>query len=93
VAPPVRVAALLRSPLRLFDSELVRRVTGSTTINLDALIAGEPMTLYIIVPPARLTAYKPLLRAWLSGLLYALTQRDRLPEYRTLMLCDEIAIL
>jgi type IV secretory pathway TraG/TraD family ATPase VirD4 len=49
--------------------KLVRRVTGSTTINLDALIASEPMTLYIIVPPARLTAYKPLLRAWLSGLL------------------------
>jgi type IV secretion system protein VirD4 len=81
------------APLRLFDSELARRVTGSTSIDLDALIAGAPMTLYIIVPPVRLAAYKPLLRAWLSGLLYALTQRTALPEHRTLLLCDEIASL
>jgi TraM recognition site of TraD and TraG len=43
--------------------------------------------------PVRLAAYKPLLRAWLSGLLYALTQRTALPDHRTLMLCDEIASL
>ena len=75
--------------VRLFDSDLMRKVTDTTTFDLDALIAGAPMSLYIIVPPFRLTAYRPLLRIWLSGLILALTMRKALPEHRTLMLCDE----
>lgn len=79
--------------LRLFDSDLMRRLTDTTTIDIDALIAGEPVTLYIIVPPLRLKAYRPLLRIWLSGLIMAMTQRKAPPKERTLMLCDEIGNL
>jgi type IV secretion system protein VirD4 len=79
--------------LRFFDSQLVRKATDTTTIDLAALVAGEPMTLYITVPPMRLSAYRLLLRSWLTGLLFLLTQRTRLPEHRTLMLCDEIGNL
>jgi type IV secretion system protein VirD4 len=79
--------------LRLFDSDLVRKLTDTSTINLDALIAGEPMSLYIIVPPLRLSAFRPLLRIWLSGLILAITQRKTRPKERTLMLCDEIGNL
>jgi type IV secretion system protein VirD4 len=79
-----------QSHLRLFDSDLVRRLTDTTTMNIDAFIEGKPMSLYIIVPPARLTAYRQLLRMWLSGLMVALTQRKAAPASRTLMLCYEI---
>jgi len=79
--------------LRLFDSDLVRRLTDTSSIDIDALIAGEPMSLYIIVPPARLTAYRPLLRTWLSGLILAMMQRTAPPKERTLILCDEIGNL
>jgi type IV secretion system protein VirD4 len=89
--PSVLGTALM--PLCLFDSDLVRHVTDRTSIDLAALVAGEPMTLYIIVPPARLIAFRPLLRTWLSGLMLALTQREALPKHRTLFLCDEIAQL
>ena len=87
------VLGTLQTHLRLFDSDLVRRLTDTTTIDLDAFIAGSPMSLYIIVPPLRLNAYKPLLRVWLSGLMLALTQRKTPPKERTLMLCDEIGNL
>jgi type IV secretion system protein VirD4 len=87
------VLGTLHTHLRLFDSELVRRLTDTTTIDLDAFIAGSPMSLYIIVPPLRLSAYKPLLRMWLSGLMLSLTQRKVPPKERTLMLCDEIGNL
>lgn len=79
--------------LRLFDSDLIRRLTDTSSIDLDALIAGEPLSLYIIVPPFRLTAYRPLLRIWLSGLILAMTQRKTAPKERTLMLCDEVGNL
>ena len=79
--------------LRLFDSDLTRKLTDTTTIDLDALIAGEPMSLYIIVPPVRLNAFRSLLRMWISGLILAMTQRKKPPRERTLMLCDEIGNL
>ncbi len=84
------VLGTTQTHLRLFDSDLVRRVTDSTSFDLHAFIAGKPMSLYIIVPPSRLSGYRPLLRTWLSGLLLALTLRKAPPEHRTLMLCDEI---
>ena len=87
------VLGMTLTHLRLFDSDLVRRITATTTIDLDALIAGEPMSLYIIVPPLRLTAYRPLLRMWLSGLILSMTQRKTPPKHRTLMLCDEVGNL
>jgi type IV secretion system protein VirD4 len=87
------VIGTIQSHLRLFDSDLSRRVTDTTSIDLDALIGGVPMSLYIIVPPDRLKAYRPILRMWLSGLLLALTKRPEIPLARTLMLCDEIGQL
>lgn len=87
------VLGTTQTHLRLFDSDLVRRLTDSTSLDIEALIAGEPMSLYIIVPPLRLTAYRPLLRMWLSGLILSLTQRKVPPAERTLMLCDEVGNL
>lgn len=87
------VLASTQAHLRLFDSDAVRRVTDTTSFDLDALVQGKPMSLYIIVPPYRLTAYRSLLRMWLSGLFLAFTLREKVPEHRTLMLCDEIGNL
>jgi type IV secretion system protein VirD4 len=87
------VLGTVQSHLRLFDSDLTRRLTDTTTMDIDGFLAGKPMTLYIIVPPFRLSAYRPLLRLWLSGLMLLLTQRKHAPPERTLMLCDEIGNL
>jgi type IV secretion system protein VirD4 len=87
------VLGTVQSHLRLFDSDLVRRVTDTTTMDLDAFVDGKPMSLYFIVTPARIHAYSPLLRLWLSGLILLLTQRKQKPKERTLMLCDEIGNL
>jgi type IV secretion system protein VirD4 len=87
------VLGSVQSHLRLFDSDLTRRLTDTTTMDLDAFVAGKPMSLYIIVPPFRLSAYRPLLRMWVSGLILLLTQRKQPPKERTLMLFDEIGNL
>jgi type IV secretion system protein VirD4 len=87
------VLGAVQTHLRLFDSDLTRRLTDTTTMDIDGFVAGKPMSLYIIVPPFRLSAYRPLLRMWLSGLLLLLTQRRHPPKERTLMLCDEIGNL
>jgi type IV secretion system protein VirD4 len=43
------VLGTVQSHLRLFDSDLTRRVTDTTTMDLDAFVAGKAMTLYVIV--------------------------------------------
>lgn len=83
----------IQQHLRLWDTELVRRITNDTSFDLDMLIAGGPITLYIIVPPVRLAAFAPLLRLWLSGLLNAFSTREQPPEHPTLVLIDEAATL
>jgi type IV secretion system protein VirD4 len=83
------VLGVTQTHVRLFDSQLVRSLTDTTSFDLDAFISGAPTSLYIIVPPLRLTAYAPLLRMWLSGLILAMTQRKNPPKERTLMLVDE----
>jgi type IV secretion system protein VirD4 len=87
------VMASVQTHLRLFDSDMARRLTDTSSMDVSKLVAGDPMTIYIIVPPLRLNAYRPLLRVWLTSLILAMTQRQSVPEERTLMLCDEMGNL
>jgi len=87
------VLGTIVSHLRFLDSDMMRRLTDTSSMDVAALIAGEPMSLYIIVPPQRLSAYRPMLRVWLSSLILAMTQRTEPPKERTLLLCDEMGNL
>lgn len=80
--------------LRLWESDYIRRLTADTSFDLEGLIAGKPISVYIIVPPFRMKAYAPLLRLWLSSLLSALMTRGSRPQdQKTLILCDELGAL
>lgn len=80
--------------LRLWEADYIRRITAETNFDLAGLIAGKPVSIYIIVPPFRMKAYAPILRLWLSSLLCALMTRGSRPqEHKTLILCDELGAL
>jgi type IV secretion system protein VirD4 len=79
--------------LRLWESDLIRKLTSSTTFDLQALVDGAPMSIYLIAPPLRLKAYAHIIRLWLNALLSVLMTRRSKPRHRTLMLCDEMGAL
>jgi type IV secretion system protein VirD4 len=79
--------------LRLWESDLIRKLTSSTTFDLQALVDGAPMSIYVVAPPLRLTAYAHIIRLWLNALLTVLMTRRSKPRHRTLMLCDEMGAL
>ena len=79
--------------LRLFGSKAVRRATDSSTFDLQDVIDGEPMTIYIIIPPTKLESHRSLLRLWIGTLLSAITLRTEQPAQRTLFIIDEAAQL
>jgi type IV secretion system protein VirD4 len=76
------VLGTIVSHLRFLDSDMILRLTDTSSMDVAALIAGEPMSLYIIVPPQRLSAYRPMLRVWLSTLILAMTQRPKPLDFR-----------
>lgn len=78
------VAASLRG-------NVIAAATEKTDIDMAALQRGDPMTVYLVIPPNRLDTARPLLRAWLMTLSTVLLRRTVRPERSTLLLIDEAA--
>lgn len=70
-----------------------RAALGQSTIDLNAITRGDPLTLYIVVPPEKLESHGKLLRLWIGMLMSAITRRSRRPELPTLFVLDEAAQL
>ncbi|MEZ6022666.1 MAG: type IV secretory system conjugative DNA transfer family protein [Hyphomonadaceae bacterium] len=75
-------------------SDAAQRTIMSSSIDLGAVARGEPMTIYLVVPPTKLASHASLFRLWTSVLMSAvLSRKDHLPEMRTLFAIDECAQL
>ena len=87
------VLATAQQHLRLFGDPGVQRALKTTSFDLRAFQRGEVMTIYIIVPPHKLTSHNLLFRTWFSTLLSVAMTREYKPETPTLFLLDEVAAL
>lgn len=75
-------------------SVAAQRTVKASTIDLGAVRRGDPMTIYLVVPPAKLASHAPLFRLWTAALMSAVLSREgKLPEHRTLFAIDECAQL
>lgn len=54
---------------------------------------GDPMTIYIVVPPHMLVSHGRLLRLWVGSLMTAIMRRRARPPLSTLFILDEAAQL
>ncbi len=77
----------------VLKSDAVLASLGASTIDLEAVIRGDPMTIYMIIPPTKLDSHRVLLRLWIGTLLLAIMQRTQRPDQRTVFLLDECAQL
>ena len=64
-----------------------------STISLRKVLSGEPLTIYIIIPPEKLHSHRALLRLWVGVLLNTILKRQCQPEHRTLFILEEAAQL
>jgi type IV secretion system protein VirD4 len=81
------------SHLRVFSGELVQAATTTTTFDLAKIVRGDPVTVYIVVPPECLQSHAPLLKLWISAFLTLIFRRKAAPAKPTLLLLDELAAL
>ncbi|MEO8148769.1 MAG: type IV secretory system conjugative DNA transfer family protein [Bacteroidia bacterium] len=87
------VLATVNSYLKPFGAMGVKDALSSSSFQLDEIIEGKPLTIYIIIPPDKLESYGGLIRLWIGTLLKVITMRRRIPELRTLFILDECAQL
>lgn len=73
--------------------EPVREATSSSSFSLEAVTRGDPMTIYIVLPPHMLESHAPLLRLWISTLLKAIMRRRHKTPKSTMLILDEAAQL
>jgi len=79
--------------MKCLGSEAVSSTMERSSFDLHALLRGEPMTVYLVIPPEKLESHKAVLRAWLATLLTTVLRRTHRPEHRTLFIVDEAAQL
>lgn len=71
----------------------VASAVGRTSFDLSAITRGDPLSLYLVVPPHHLESHGRLLRLWVTSLVFLLTRRRGRPKKSTLFLLDEAAQL
>jgi type IV secretion system protein VirD4 len=88
-----RILTAITSHLKAMGSQEVQTALGRSSVPLTDIIEGKPVTVYVIIPPAKLPANFSLLRLWIGTLLHCVTSRRARPAQPTLFLLDECAQL
>ncbi|SHN36205.1 type IV secretory system conjugative DNA transfer family protein [Actinacidiphila paucisporea] len=68
-----RILSRARARVEPLGNPQVRRTLRTSTVSLSAFAAGEPTTVYLILPAGRLGDNTALLRVWIGSLLYAVS--------------------
>ncbi len=87
------VLATATSYLKPFSSDDIADALKQTSFDLADILAGKPLTIYLIFPLDKLESHAGLLRLWLTVLMGTILRRREKPTTRTLMLLDECAQL
>lgn len=75
------------------DEAVANSVSGDSTFDLEGFMKGVPMTIFLVIPPAKLRSHAVLLRLWVATLVSLTMERKSLPEIPTLFMLDEAAQL
>ena len=87
------VLSTARTFLTAISSDQVAHCLADSTISLSDVMRGTPQSIFITVPPEKLTSHRCLLRLWVGVLLTTVMRRKRVPKQRTLFVLDEAAQL
>ncbi|MDF7776484.1 type IV secretory system conjugative DNA transfer family protein [Sphingomonas sp. AOB5] len=71
----------------------VATATAASDFDIDAVTRGDPLSIYIVLPPHMMESHGRLLRLWIMALISLITRRRARPERSTLFLLDEAAQL
>lgn len=71
----------------------IAEATSSSSFSLQEVLDGDPLSIYLVIPPDKLESHGSLLKVWLTVLMAVITQRKNKPPVSTLFIVDEAAQL
>lgn len=76
-----------------FVGPRIEQATTRSSFDLQALVDGSPLSIYIVIPPQHLESARGLLRLWIGALFALILRRKQRITPPTLFLLDEAAQL
>ncbi|MCA9013458.1 MAG: type IV secretory system conjugative DNA transfer family protein [Planctomycetaceae bacterium] len=89
--PSVLATAL--SWVKSLNMQCVEETLESSTFDLQDLLDGHPISIYLCIPPDKLLSHRSLLRMWIAALMTTVLRRETCPDRQTLFVLDECAQL
>lgn len=71
----------------------IQKAIRTTGFDIDTITRGDPVTIYIVLPPHMLESHGRVLRLWISALMMLIMRRRARPKKSTLFILDEAAQL
>ncbi len=68
---------------------MISSAISRTTFDLEDVILGKPLSIYLVIPPDKLDTSAQLIRLWIGMLFNLILMRSHAPENRTLFILDE----
>ncbi|MGK7297499.1 MAG: type IV secretory system conjugative DNA transfer family protein, partial [Candidatus Wenzhouxiangella sp. M2_3B_020] len=68
-------------------------ISGTTDIPMSGIVRGDPISIYLILPPDKLDSHGRMLRAWIGALMNQISKRRHQVPTPTLFILDEAAQL
>ena len=88
------VLSTARTYLAAISSDQVAGCMADSTISLsEVMVKTPPQSIFITIPPEKLSSHRCLLRLWVGVLLTTIMHQKRIPKQRTLFVLDEAAQL
>ena len=87
------ILAMSQNSVGFLRGQLLHESTSSTSFDLGAITAGDPLSIFIVIPPDKLESHRNLLRLWIGTLMSALMRRRAPVPHSTLLVLDEAAQL
>ena len=89
--PSVRSTA--QAKVKTLCGAAAQRSLQASTFDLQAVLRGDPLTIYLVLPPEKLHSHRAILRLWLGVLLTTVMRRQHRTPQKTLFILDECAQL
>lgn len=87
------ILSMTQDGVDFLRGELIEKSTSHTSFDIDAVTRGDPLSIYIVLPPHMMESHGRLLRLWVMALMALVTRRRGKPKQSTLFIIDEAAQL
>jgi len=87
------ILSFSQSIVDVVRSGAIAPTVRETTFDLNAVLRGDPLSIYVVMPPHMLDSHGRMLRLWIHTLITLISSRNAGPPQSTLFILDEAAQL